>query len=118
MRIGKFLDAAIDLKRFKTDKELAAWLEVTPAAISQYRSGARTMDNEKCVKLALELGIDPVKIIMATDMDRAERSGQHSLWEVFMTRMAATAASAIPNVTALYEGAGSNWRRGGDSNPR
>ena len=44
------------------------------------------MDNEKCVKIALELDIDPLKIIMASDLDKAERAGQKSLWDVFMTR--------------------------------
>lgn len=94
MRIAKFLDAVMSSKQMKHDKELAAWLDVTPAAISQYRSGARTMDNEKCIKVALELGIDPTKVIMATDLDKAERSGQRSLWEVFMSRTA-TAASVL-----------------------
>lgn len=86
MRTGKFLDEVMREKGFRRDKELAEWLNVTGAAIAQYRSGARTMDNEKCVKIALELGIDPIKIIMASDLDRAERAGQKSLWEVFMTR--------------------------------
>lgn len=95
MRTGKYLDEVLRAKNFRRDKELAEWLDVTPSAIAQYRSGARTMDNEKCVKIALELNIDPLKIIMASDMDKAERAGQHSIWEVFMTRMAATASALL-----------------------
>lgn len=95
MRIDKFLNDVMDKHHFKKDKELAEWLGVSPAAVSQYRAGTRSMDNEKSVKVALELNIDPMKVIMATDMDRAERAGQKSLWEVFSQRMAAVAASAL-----------------------
>lgn len=88
MRTAKYLDAVMKKKNFKRDKELADWMEVTAPAVAQYRSGVRTMDNEKCVKIALELDIDPLKIIMASDLDKAERSGQKSLWEVFTMRTA------------------------------
>src|SRR5690606_17577269 len=84
---------------FRNDAELAAKLGRTKAAISQYRSGKSIMDNETCVALALELGIDPMPIIMAADIDRAERNGQKSLWEVFSKRMAlAPAILAVASV--------------------
>jgi hypothetical protein len=94
MRIEKYLDELMRLKGFRRDKELANWLEVTPTAVCNYRNGERSMDNEKCVKIALELGIDPLKVIMATDMDKADRAGQHSLWEVF-SRRTSIAASVL-----------------------
>lgn len=95
MRIDKYLTDVMRKHHFGKDKELADWLGVSPAAISQYRAGTRSMDNEKCVKLALELNIDPMKVIMATDMDKADRSGQKSLWEVFMSRTAMTAGAVL-----------------------
>lgn len=95
MRTAKYLDDVMKLKGFKRDKELAEWLEVTAPAIAQYRSGARTMDNEKCVKIAMELTIDPLKVIMASDMDKADRAGQQSIWEVFMMRTATTASALL-----------------------
>ena len=65
------------------------------SAISHYRTGRRTMDNEVCLRVAQLLEMEnPLPIIMAADMDRAERAGQHSLWEVFSTRMAASNATA------------------------
>lgn len=88
MRTEKYLDEVMKKKHFKRDKQLADWLGVTAPAVTQYRSGARTMDNEKCVKIALELDIDPLKIIMDSDLDKAERSGQKSIWEVFTMRTA------------------------------
>lgn len=95
MRIEKYLEDVMQKRQFRRDKELADWLGVSAAAISQYRAGVRSMDNEKCVKMALELDVDPLSVIMATDMDKAERAGQQSLWTVFSQRMATTAASAF-----------------------
>lgn len=95
MRIESYLDQVMQKHGFKRDKQLAEWLGVTPTAVCNYRSGDRSMDNEKCIKVALELEIDPLKVIMATDMDKADRSGQQSLWTVFSQRMAATAASVV-----------------------
>lgn len=95
MRTAKYLDDVMKARSLKRDKELAEWLEVTAAAIAQYRSGARTMDNEKCIKIALELSIDPLKVIMASDLDKAERSGQKSLWENFLMRTAQSVSAVL-----------------------
>ena len=102
MRIEKYLDEVMKSKDFTQDKELAKWLRVTPPAISQYRKGVRTMDNEKCVLVALELGIDPLKVIMATDLDKAERAGQSSLWEVFSRRTATTVSALLFVLVNLF----------------
>lgn len=53
------------------------------------------MNNEACLAIALELGIDPMPVIMAADMDRAEKTGQQSLWSVFSQRAATLASAAL-----------------------
>jgi hypothetical protein len=85
----------------KHDSALAKKLGWGNGVIPNYRAGRRIMDNEACIALALEIGCDPLPIIMAADMDRAERAGQHSLWEVFSARMTATAASVILCILAV-----------------
>ncbi|WP_253760358.1 helix-turn-helix domain-containing protein [Ralstonia solanacearum] len=96
MRVEKYLNEAIARHGLKNDTALAKLLGVRQNAVSQYRSGTRTMDNEMCLHLAQLLDMDnPMPIIMAADMDRAERAGQHSLWEVFSTRMASSATAAL-----------------------
>ncbi|MFZ6648890.1 helix-turn-helix domain-containing protein [Undibacterium sp. TJN25] len=75
--------------------EMAKLLKITQPAMSNIFAGRRIMENETCIALALALQIEPIKIIMAADMDRAERSGQKSLWEVFTARMAATASALL-----------------------
>lgn len=84
MRIEKYLDQAIERHGLKNDSKLAEMLGVVQSAVSHYRTGRRTADNEVCLRLAQLLEMEnPLPIIMAADMDRAERAGQHSLWEVF-----------------------------------
>ncbi|MGA3702864.1 Cro/Cl family transcriptional regulator [Ralstonia nicotianae] len=95
MRVEKYLDAVIERHGLKNDKALAEKMGLVHSAISHYRTGRRTMDNEVCLRVAQLLEMEnPLPIIMAADMDRAERAGQHSLWEVFSKRMAASNATA------------------------
>ena len=101
MKSAKFLNDLMKAESLKNDAELARFLEWPTSKISQYRTGKRFMDNEACLTIAMKLGIDPMKIIMAADIDRAERAGQHSLWEVFMSRMAAPTASALLALVAV-----------------
>lgn len=101
MKSSKYLDALIEQEGLKNDRALAAFLEVGTNTISQWRSGARSMDHEMCLKVALALQMEnPMPIIMAADMDRAERAGQRSLWEVFSPRMAHSAATILVLATA------------------
>lgn len=96
MRVKRYLDAVIERHGLKNDTALADLLGINKSAVSHYRMGRRSMDNEVCLRLAQLLDMDnPLPIIMAADMDRAERAGQHSLWEVFSTRMARSATAAL-----------------------
>ncbi|WP_342049730.1 MULTISPECIES: helix-turn-helix domain-containing protein [unclassified Cupriavidus] len=101
MRIEKYMDAAIERHNLTSDTALARMLGVSQNTVSQYRTGKRIPDNEACLSLAQALDMaDPMPIIMAADMDRADRAGQRSLWEVFSKRMAHAAAPASLVVVA------------------
>jgi len=96
MRVEKYLDEAIKRHGLKNDRALAEELGLVHSAISHYRTGRRSMDNEVCLRVAQLLDMDnPMPIIMAADMDRAERAGQRSLWEVFSPRMAHSGLVAL-----------------------
>lgn len=96
MKIAKYLDAVMASQGLKTDRQLAELLDVKPNTVSQWRSGTRTVENETCLKIAQLLDMqDPLPVIMAADLDRAERAGQKSLWELFSTRMAHSTAVAV-----------------------
>jgi hypothetical protein len=95
MKSVKYLDLAIAKLGLKNDFSLSKHMGWSSGAMSLYRSGKRVMDDEACLALAMILEIDPLQIVGAACIDRAEKSGQSSLWEVFMSRTAATAASVL-----------------------
>ncbi|APR39381.1 Cro/Cl family transcriptional regulator [Paraburkholderia sp. SOS3] len=96
MKSVKYLDAVIAKKGLKNDKALCDYMGWSHSVASHYRTGKRVMDNETCLRLASELDLDnPLPIIIAADIDRAEKSGQKSLWEVFTPKMAGLSAALV-----------------------
>ena len=78
------------------DSQLAKALSLSHAAISHYKTGRRIMDDETCLAVANLLSVDPILVVAAACIDRAEKTGQRSLWETFlMGRMAAAAALLV-----------------------
>lgn len=95
MHSTKYLEALKEKHGLKNDRQLAIHLNVTSGTISQYMSGKRIMDDEACLRVAMDLDIDPLKVIAAAGLDRAAKTGQASLWEVFLKKTAATSAAAV-----------------------
>lgn len=101
MKSVKFLDEVMKKQGLRNDKALCEFMGWSHSVASHYRTGKRVMDNETCLKIAQVLEMDdPLPIIMAADMDRAEKAGQHSLWEVFSARMAKAATPATLAIVA------------------
>lgn len=95
MKSVRYLDAVMKKHGLKNDRQLAMHLGWGTSTVSQYRKGQRIMDDEQCLQLARELGMEnPLPIIAAAGMDRAEKTGQRSLWEVF-TKAIQTASSPL-----------------------
>src|SRR5688500_17754755 len=95
MKSVKYLEQLKQQRGLTSDRQLALFLNMGTSTISQYMKGQRVMDDEACLAVALALDLNPMEIIGAACIDRAEKSGQKSLWEVFMNRTAAVAASAV-----------------------
>lgn len=96
MQLGKYFDQLRNERGLTSDIQVGELLGVSGNAVTQYRKGDRKMDNETCLRLAQLLGMEnPLPIIMAADLDRAEKHGQRSLWEVFSPRMAHSGLMAI-----------------------
>ena len=103
MRSARYLDQLRQAKGFTNDTELAEFLGVKQNTISQYRHAKGFMSNEVCLKVAAGLDMDsPLPVIMAADMDRAEKTGQQSLWEVFLPRMAGVSAALLLAVVTNF----------------
>ncbi|MBR7780235.1 helix-turn-helix domain-containing protein [Undibacterium rugosum] len=94
MKSAKYL-LLLQEKSRMNDSGLAKLLNITQPAISQYKAGKRVMDDETCLAIALQLDINPMEVIGAACIDRAEKSGQKSLWEVFMTRTANVKSAGV-----------------------
>ncbi|MGB7480841.1 MAG: helix-turn-helix domain-containing protein [Burkholderiaceae bacterium] len=101
MRSTKYLEMIREKYELKTDSAIAEKLGISRNAVSQYMTGKRVMDEETCLAVALALEIEPSRVLMAAGIDRAERTGQKSLWEVFSKRasVAATVLMAVAVVT-------------------
>lgn len=95
MKSVKYLEQVKQKHGLTNDRQLALHLKKSTGTISQYMNGVRVMDDEMCLAIALELDINPLEIVGAACIDRAEKSGQKSLWEVFMTRTAQTASALL-----------------------
>lgn len=94
MKSVKYLN---DLQKMTglNDTALGKELGVSQAAISQYKGGKRIMDDETCLAVANLLNVDPILIVAAACVDRAEKTGQRSLWETFLMSRMATAATLL-----------------------
>lgn len=101
MKSVKYLEQVRTKFGLKTDAALALKLGKTASAVSQYLKGTRVMDEETCLAVALALDVNPLEVMMAAGIDRAEKSGQKSLWEVFMSRTVATAATLALATSAV-----------------
>ncbi|KVD19173.1 Cro/Cl family transcriptional regulator [Burkholderia ubonensis] len=100
MKSAKYLDAVMELHGLKNDRKLAEYLGIAQNTVSNYRTGKRIMDNETCLRVAEALNMDnPLPVIMAADMDRAEKAGEHSVWERFLPKLAGMTLTA-----ALFTG--------------
>ncbi|MGN6704018.1 MAG: Cro/Cl family transcriptional regulator [Burkholderiaceae bacterium] len=95
MKSVKYLESVKEKHSLKSDRQLALFLKKGTNTISQYMTGARVMDEETCLAVAMALEIDPLQVLMAAGIDRAEKTGQRSLWSVFSTRTTRTAAIGL-----------------------
>lgn len=94
MKSVKFLEKLQKAENLN-DSEVAKLLQISKSAISQYKSGSRVMDDETCLAIAQALDINPMEVIGAACIDRAEKTGQKSLWENFLMRATHSVSAAL-----------------------
>lgn len=104
MKSLKYLDALIEKKGLKNDRQLALYMGWSSGAMTKYRTGSHVMSEEQCLQVARELGMEnPLPVIAAAGIDRAEKTGQRSLWEVFTkaTSLNPLAVALLIGVTSI-----------------
>lgn len=95
MKSVRFLEQLRTKLNDASHDDIAKVLGISRGAVNHYFNERRVMDDETCLAVALQLNIDPILVVGAACIDRAEKAGQPSLWTVFMERAAATAAIAV-----------------------
>lgn len=81
MKSAEFINQLIEQNNLKNDSAASKFLNWSSGQMSQYRTGKRIMDNEAAIQLAIALNINPLAVIMAADIDRAQKAGKSSAWE-------------------------------------
>lgn len=69
-----FMDAVKARHGIKSDYELSKALGVSQQTISHYRNRGSAMDTKMAVKVAELLALDPLEVIAAAEIERAERA--------------------------------------------
>ena len=88
-----FIDLLKEKMSLKNDAAVAQYLGWGSGKISQYRTGTRVMDDEACLAVAMALNIDPIQVVGAACIDRAEKEGKPTLWSVSPLPTLANAAT-------------------------
>lgn len=90
-----YLDEAKKKLGFTADNQLASWMGVTRAAISNYRLGKSVIDDYAAAKIAGVLEIDPMVIISAANAEREKDEGRKEFWKNFYERLGGIAAAIL-----------------------
>lgn len=78
--LSKYLDELKKLRSLKNDSELATFLKVSRAHVSQIRAGS-FMGELKCFELAEHLGREPLELL---SLNRAIRNTDRKLHEYWL----------------------------------
>ena len=64
-----------------SDRKLAKFLGINQGRVSLYRTGARKLDPEACLKVAKALELPPEHVFAAVQAERAKRTEHRRIWE-------------------------------------
>lgn len=95
MKTRQYLD---ELKRelgLPSDYALAKRLGIHQATMSNYRNGKRAFDATMCMRVAELLDIDPLRVIVDCEAERAARPDVRKMWEGLARRLAACIVGAL-----------------------
>lgn len=116
----KYLDEAKQALGMNSDYEMSKWLNAPRATISNWRHGRNVMDDYAAARIAEALGIDPLEVIAAANVEREEERGEKGkergeYWRKVFARCAAAcllvAAGAFETkeLKALESGANAHY---------
>lgn len=75
-----YLDMAKKKLGVQSDYALAKTLGLRTTAISNYRAGRNHFDDATAIKIAHAIGLDPVEILAAMQVERAKSDEARAVW--------------------------------------
>lgn len=100
----EFLDKAKERLNLPSDYALAKALGVSHSCLSNYRSGRSHLDDEKALKVAELLEVDPAIVVSAAHAERARKPEEKAVWASIYERL--SKGLAVVLVGAGLAGAG------------
>lgn len=80
----------------------AETLKISPQALSGYKNGERIMDDYACIVVAEYLGIDPLEIIAAANMEREKTQARKDFWADFRKKIAQLVVGGLVITTMAF----------------
>lgn len=90
-----YLQEAIEKMGDISQNKKAEKLGIGGNTLSQYMTGARTMDDFACIMVAKVLGIDGMIVIAAAQMEREKNQARKDVWEDLLKKMGALALGGV-----------------------
>lgn len=103
------LDRWKDFQQLPSDYGAAKKLEVSRAAISNWRSGA-TMDEATVLRIARDLGIDELAALAQVALDRPLSARDRSIWERYRARVPVAILVAIAVTAPMSQPVADSYR--------
>lgn len=96
-----YLQEALEKLGDMPDAKKAEVLKFSKQALSSYKSGERMMDDFACIMVANQLGIDPLEIIAAANMEREKTQERRDFWADFRKKIGSLAVAGLVVLTTL-----------------
>lgn len=101
----EFLDAVKEKVGITSDYALAKQLGFPLSTMSNYRTGRRIIDDDAALEVATALGVNPLQVIAAANIERAKTPEQRARWSGVMEKFSASFNNLLlgrgPHVASL-----------------
>ncbi|UZR29433.1 helix-turn-helix domain-containing protein [Methylococcus mesophilus] len=84
-----YIEAAKQALNLPSDYAMAKYLGVNKSAASNWKHGKNVIDDYTAVRIADALGIDPLEVIAAANLEREKDAKRQELWRKVYSRCAA-----------------------------
>ena len=91
----EFLDAVKEKIGITSDYALAKQLGFPLSTMSNYRTGRRIIDDDAALEVATALGVNPLAVIAAANIERAKTPEQRARWSGVMEKFSASFNSLL-----------------------